>query len=98
VRPRFLRLGKGTLAPWSPPQRLLQIGLYRHSRNPMYTAVVLILLGWAGAFASRDLLVCTLGAMIGFHLRVVLSEEPHLARTHGSAWAQYASRVPRWFW
>jgi hypothetical protein len=28
-------VGKGTLAPWNPPQRLVVQGIYRHVRNPM---------------------------------------------------------------
>ena len=33
---------------------------------------------------------------LAFHLRVVLFEEPWLARTHGAAWDAYRARVPRW--
>jgi protein-S-isoprenylcysteine O-methyltransferase Ste14 len=29
-------------------------------------------------------------------VRVVLHEEPYLARTHGEAWTAYRSRVGRW--
>ena len=32
----FYVAGKGTLAPWAPPQHLVIVGLYRYSRNPMY--------------------------------------------------------------
>ena len=31
----FMTVGKGTLAPWNPPQRLVVRGVYRHVRNPM---------------------------------------------------------------
>src|SRR5262245_62805971 len=41
----FYVSGKGTLAPWSPPAELVVVGLYRYTRNPMYVAVLLILLG-----------------------------------------------------
>src|SRR5215470_1754879 len=43
----FYVAGKGTLAPWAPPRNLVVVGLYRYSRNPMYVAVSLVLLGWA---------------------------------------------------
>lgn len=94
----FYVSGKGTLAPWAPPQRLVTRGLYRYSRNPMYVAVALILLGWAISFASTVLFAYTLVVVAGFHIRVVFGEEPWLARTHGAEWEQYASRVPRWLW
>ncbi len=92
----FYVAGKGTLAPWAPPRRLVVIGLYRYSRNPMYVCVALILLGWTSAFASPGLLMYAFAVMLAFHLRVVFGEEPWLARTYGAAWAQYARRVRRW--
>jgi protein-S-isoprenylcysteine O-methyltransferase Ste14 len=92
----FYVSGKGTLAPWAPPRHLVTVGLYRYSRNPMYVAVSLMLLGWAIAFASMGLLIYALAVMVAFHLRVVLGEEPWLARTHGEQWQQYKERVRRW--
>ena len=93
----FYVVGKGTLAPWAPPKELVVVGLYRFSRNPMYVSVALVLLGWAIAFASTGLFIYAFIVATAFHLRVVLGEEPWLARTHGEQWRQYASRVPRWF-
>jgi protein-S-isoprenylcysteine O-methyltransferase Ste14 len=92
----FYVSGKGTLAPWSPPQRLVITGLYRYSRNPMYVSVLLILLGWAVSFDVRGLYWYALFVGIAFHVRVVIAEEPWLARTHGAAWDDYVRRVRRW--
>ena len=92
----FYVSGRGTLAPWSPPQHLVVIGLYRYSRNPMYVSVLLILIGWAWAFASGPLWIYAACVTLAFHLRVVLGEEPWLARQHGQGWTDYASRVRRW--
>jgi protein-S-isoprenylcysteine O-methyltransferase Ste14 len=94
----FYVSGRGTLAPWSPPAYLVEVGLYRYSRNPMYVAVVTILAGWALAFGSSSLLVYAAAVLVAFHLRVVRAEEPFLAREHGEAWARYRRRVPRWLW
>jgi protein-S-isoprenylcysteine O-methyltransferase Ste14 len=94
----FYVAGKGTLAPWAPPVRVVVVGLYRYTRNPMYVAVTLVLLGWAVSFWSRGLLIYCIAVAIAFHLRVLLGEEPWLARTHADEWDRYAKRVPRWFW
>ena len=93
----FYRAGRGTLAPWTPPKALVVTGLYRYSRNPMYVAVLLILLGWAIGFRSWTLGSYAVMIAIAFHLRVVLNEEPFLMRAHGEAWQRYESTVPRWF-
>jgi protein-S-isoprenylcysteine O-methyltransferase Ste14 len=92
----FYVVGKGTLAPWTPPRELVVTGPFRFSRNPIYIAVVLIILGWALAFDSLPLVVFALATLLVFQLRVVLGEEPWLARTHGKPWVEYRERVPRW--
>ena len=92
----FYVAGRGTLAPWSPPEQLVTTGLYRVSRNPMYVAVILVLLGWAALFRSFPLLVYTLVVTIGLHLRLVFGEEPWLAQRHGDRWLRYAAGVARW--
>jgi protein-S-isoprenylcysteine O-methyltransferase Ste14 len=92
----FYVAGRGTLAPWSPPRTLVTSGLYRFSRNPMYVGVLLILAGWAIGLWSRSLALYAAGMAIVFHVRVLLYEEPFLARTQPEAWAVYRARVPRW--
>ncbi len=92
----FYAAGRGTLAPWAPPERLVTVGLYRVSRNPMYLAVVVILVGWALAFRAPRLWGYAAVVAAAFHLRVVLGEEPWLARRHGDRWDAYRARVPRW--
>jgi protein-S-isoprenylcysteine O-methyltransferase Ste14 len=92
----FYVAGRGTLAPWTPPKRLVAVGLYRFSRNPMYIAVISVLIGWALLFQTTALVIYAVSMTILFHLRVVIAEEPFLARTHGKQWEEYRSRVPRW--
>lgn len=93
----FYAAGRGTLAPWAPPRTLVDVGLYRLSRNPMYIAVTIMLCGWALGFGSTRLWVYAAAVALAFHLRVVFGEEPWLARTHGELWTRYKARVPRWF-
>lgn len=88
--------GRGTLAPWAPPKKLVTVGLYRWSRNPMYVAVAVILAGWATWFASSALALYAVTFCIAFHLRVVRYEEPRLDASFGPQWRQYRSAVRRW--
>ena len=44
----FAEQGKGTLAPWDPPKKLVVEGPYRYSRNPMISGVSIVLLGEVG--------------------------------------------------
>jgi protein-S-isoprenylcysteine O-methyltransferase Ste14 len=92
----FFTSGHGTLAPWAPPESLVCVGPYRWSRNPMYVGVLLILAGWAIAFASPGLGVYAAAVAVAFHLRVRLAEEPWAERTFPDDWPSYAGRVPRW--
>ena len=92
----FYVSGRGTLAPWAPPQHLVVAGPYKFSRNPMYVGVVLILIGWAAFFWSLPLIIYAAIVLLAFHVRVIVGEEPWLARTFGVGWESYRSRVPRW--
>ncbi len=62
----------------------------------MYVGVLLVTAGWAVGFRSWTLAGYTGALLIAFHLRVLLHEEPWLARTFGAEWATYRARVPRW--
>jgi protein-S-isoprenylcysteine O-methyltransferase Ste14 len=93
----FYVAGRGTLAPWDPPTGLVVTGPYSRSRNPMYVAVVVILVGWLISFGSRALWIYVPAVAVAFHLRIVFGEEPYLARVHGDGWRRYRARVRRWF-
>jgi protein-S-isoprenylcysteine O-methyltransferase Ste14 len=92
----FYLAGRGTLAPWAPPQRLVTSGAYRLSRNPMYVAVAIILAGWSAVFGSRTLAIYTVCAVAAFWLRVRLVEEPWAARRFGADWDRYRAHTRRW--
>jgi protein-S-isoprenylcysteine O-methyltransferase Ste14 len=79
----FIRIGKGTLAPWSPTSRLIIEGLYAYVRNPMILGVIIVLLGealrligvsWAGRWPRHQHAVLEVGgAGIGEALRGAVS-------------------------
>ncbi|MDL5361700.1 isoprenylcysteine carboxylmethyltransferase family protein [Halalkalicoccus sp. NIPERK01] len=88
--------GGGTPSPTDEPNELVTSGLYAQTRNPMYLAVLLVVVGQALVHRSVAVLWWAAGCWIGFHNRVIGYEEPHLARKHGVAYERYCERVPRW--
>lgn len=92
----FAFYGKGTLAPIDPPKELVVHGLYRYTRNPMYVAVMGILLSEAWFFGSLGILIYAVIAFILFNLFVVYYEEPKLLEQFGDSFKEYQRKVPRW--
>ena len=78
------------------PRRLVEEGLYRLSRNPMYVSVLLVIFGQALRFGSWQIADYGLFMWLCFHLVVVLIEEPHLRERQGRSYEHYCRRVPRW--
>jgi protein-S-isoprenylcysteine O-methyltransferase Ste14 len=93
---RFALQGGGTPAPVFPTQRLVVSGFYRYVRNPMYVAVVSIVLGQALLFGDVRVLAYGVVAWLATHLFVVGYEEPTLRRTFGAEYEEYCAHVPRW--
>lgn len=92
----FLRRGRGTPNPLDPPRLLVARGPYRYVRNPMYVAVVFMLLGEAAVFRSVALAVYSALVLACFHLFVVFYEEPSLSKRFGASYETYMREVPRW--
>lgn len=93
---RFVREGIGTPAPIAPPERLVVGGPFERVRNPGYVAVVALVVGQGLLFGSGAVLVYAVLLALGFHLFVVLYEEPTLRRRFGAEYEAYCQRVPRW--
>jgi len=92
----FAAVGRGTPAPWDPPRRLIMVGLYRYVRNPIFLALLLVVLGEALYLEGGILLFYAAFLFSAFHLRVTLFQEPALREQFGDAYEQYRARVPRW--
>jgi protein-S-isoprenylcysteine O-methyltransferase Ste14 len=92
----FMRIGKGTLAPWDPTWHLVVEGPYSRVRNPMITAVLAVLIGEAALFGSPALVIWC-AAFLGINwVYFVLHEEPGLERRFGDEYRAYRRSVPRW--
>lgn len=78
------------------PDRLVESGPFRWTRNPMY-------LGFVGLLVGAALLLGTAAAWLGPVVFVVAAdrwyvpfEERRMAARFGPAYDEYRSRVPRW--
>jgi protein-S-isoprenylcysteine O-methyltransferase Ste14 len=93
----FVRIGRGTPAPFDPPRLLVIRGPYRFVRNPMYIGAGLTLAGAALFYESVSLLIYGVIFLLAAHLFVLLYEEPTLRRIFGSEYEAYCHRVSRWW-
>lgn len=93
---RFVVEGVGTPAPVAAPGRLVVGGLYRYVRNPMYVALLAVLLGQAILFGQLVLLLyaAALWAFAASYVR--WREEPALVRRFGADYEAYRRAVPAW--
>ncbi len=92
----FIRIGKGTLAPWNPTQNLVTSGMYRFVRNPMIIGVITVLIGESICIISLKILLWALVFFIINNIFFVTYEEPNLKKKFGDHYLQYKRNVPRW--
>ncbi|NCW73669.1 MAG: isoprenylcysteine carboxylmethyltransferase family protein [Gammaproteobacteria bacterium] len=89
---------KTTVHPWSPDETsvLVTQGVFRLSRNPMYLALLLLLLAYylyQPTWFSPLVFVVVTWYLTRFQ---ILPEERILSEKFGDQYAQYASSVRRW--
>jgi protein-S-isoprenylcysteine O-methyltransferase Ste14 len=92
----FRKIGKGTLAPWTPTQKLVVYGPYRHCRNPMITGVFFMLIGESLLFHSTNMLIWSGIFFLINTIYFLLKEEPDLYARFGDEYLAYKRNVPRW--
>jgi protein-S-isoprenylcysteine O-methyltransferase Ste14 len=93
---RFAWEGRGTPAPVAPTEALVASGAYRHVRNPMYVAMLALVLGQALILGRRELLGLGAALWAAFHAFVLLYEEPTLEARYGASYRAFRAAVPRW--
>ena len=92
----FIRIGKGTLAPWSPTKKLVITEMYAYVRNPMILGVLIVLTGESIAISSFKIFHWDLLFFILNNVYFGLFEEPGLAKRFGDEYSVYKKHVHRW--
>lgn len=77
------------------PDRLVTTGVFAFSRNPIYVAFGLVLLGEFLVFPNWILLVYAAAGIWLIH-RQILREEEFLRKRYGQEYAEYCNRVRRY--
>ena len=93
---RFALQGLGTPAPIFPTRHLVVSGFFQYVRNPMYVAVVSLILGQGLFFGSIGLVEYGTAVCLGFYLFVLIYEEPVLRKSYGREYEEFCTNVPRW--
>jgi len=94
---QFAVQGRGTPAPPMPTELLVVRGLYRYVRNPMYLAVLAIIVGQSLLLARPVLLGYAAVVAALFVAFVYGYEQPALARRYGAQYKAYRQAVPAWW-
>ncbi len=81
----------------APPKRLIEVGLYAHSRHPLFVGYALILLAMAVIYNSLSTLLIVLPLFFGsLYIYILLIEEPLTIRRYGDRkYRKYRQQVPR---
>jgi protein-S-isoprenylcysteine O-methyltransferase Ste14 len=93
---RFVVEGLGTPVPVAAPERLVVGGLYRYVRNPMYVAVLSVIVGQALILGQLVLLPYAAAFWVITAAFVRWYEEPALTRRFGADYEAYRRAVPAW--
>jgi len=93
-----MRRQRTTLDPIHPERAraLVTQGVYARSRNPIYLADALMLLGWALWLGQPAAGLWLAGFVVWIDRVQIAAEEPALERLFGEAYRAYCARVRRW--
>ncbi len=87
---------KTTFMPGEKASALVQTGVYKRSRNPMYLSLTLFTLGLGIATANLWMIVFAPLLLLYFQERVVKREEAYLTGRFGQDYLAFRREVRRW--
>ena len=91
-----LRAARTPVEPWKATRSIVERGPYAFSRNPIYLAFALVVLG-LGIWINRLAVVAMVVPALLITDRVIVRrEERYLTRKFGESYLTYRQRVRRW--
>jgi len=90
---------KTSLDPRTPSKvsKLVTGGLYQYSRNPMYLALLLLLLSWGLYLGNAFNTLLAAGFVYYMNTYQIIPEEEVLTNMFGKEYQKYCVMVRRWF-
>ncbi len=82
--------------PWQSSSAVVDTGLYRFTRNPLYLGMAMIYAGIAVMLDSLVSLVLLVPLLLVIQRSVIGREEAYLEQKFGEPYRQYKTRVRRW--
>ena len=79
-----------------PSEAIVTTGLYARSRNPIYVAMAVILVGLGLAIDSLWVIAMVVPLLLVLRFGVIAREERYLTRKFGEPYRAYTTRVRRW--
>ena len=92
-------IAKTSIDPRTPSKAsdLVTNGLYKFSRNPMYVALLMVLLAW-GLWLGNAFNTLLAAGFVGYLNKFqIIPEEKALSDMYGKAYKHYCTQVRRWF-
>lgn len=92
------RQARTTVSPikLSAATALVDTGIYRWTRNPMYLGMAMLLLGWVIILGNPAGLLAIAAFMVYIQVFQIQPEERALSALFGDAYLSYCGRVRRW--
>ena len=87
---------KTNIQPHRPSSNLIQSGLYRFSRNPIYVAGLLLQLGIALLMNNLWIVLLVPVSKLVFDRYIIAREEAYLERAFGEVYLDYKRTARRW--
>ncbi len=91
-----MRKAKTNIPTWEPALALVTEGVYARTRNPIYLAFIIFLVGTGMLFNSDWLFVLLVPFVLVIHYGVIRREENYLLARFGAPYANYMRQVPRY--
>ncbi|MCP4250598.1 MAG: isoprenylcysteine carboxylmethyltransferase family protein [bacterium] len=82
--------------PWKSTPSIVNDGIYRYSRNPMYVALAVVQVGVGLGLGNLWIVASVALSLAAVYFVAVRPEETYLERKFGDEYRRYKARVRRW--